>query len=117
MNRKQRRELNEVAKKAGTTLRKINKDPYTSVIVDNFLGVNWFGKTRKFPCFTIYYSPRDFPGKYVVRLFDANMPTRLVAVKNTLEDARATIPQDQQLPYMRFEASEKDAPSIVESWM
>lgn len=69
------------------------------------------------PLFTVYYSPTDFPGKYVVRLFDGPLPTRLLAVKDTLEDARAAIPQGPPLGFVRTERSKTDDPVILESWI
>ncbi len=98
-------------------MKQVNNDPSVSVICDNFLGVNWFEKVQVFPIFTIYFSPKDFPGKYVVRLFDADKPLRLIAVKDTLDQARATIPQEPPFGFLRVDRSEKDDPVIVETWL
>ncbi len=87
-----------------------------SVIVDNFHGVVWQEKTKSFPCFTVYFNPKDFPEKYVVRLFDGNKPTRLCAVKDTLEEARAAIPK-QPVEYLRVVREKNDDPVIVETWL
>lgn len=89
------------------------KDQSVSVVVNNFHGVDWHKKTKLFPAFTVFRSPIDFPGKYVVRLFDGNRPTRLVAIKDTLEDARATIPPI----YHMVPRSERDSHTIVETWI
>lgn len=89
------------------------KDRRVSIIVENFHGVDWHAKTKKFPVFVVYDSPEDFPGKFTVRLFFGEQPTRLVAVKDSLEEARKTIP-DIYIPVQR---SESDIPAIVETWL
>lgn len=89
------------------------KDRRVSIIVEDFHGVDWHEQTKVFPTFTIFEKPKDFPDKYVVRLFDGKQPTRLVAVKETLEAARATIPQI----FYRVPRSETDDPVIVETWL
>ncbi len=89
------------------------KDPSVNIIVDNFHGVDWWKKTKVFPIFTVFHSPKDFPGKYVVRLFDGKAPTRLLSVKDTLEEARQTIPP----LFKRVDRSPTDNPAIVEIWL
>ena len=98
-------------------MRKQLQDPHVNVILRDFHGVNWHEKTRILPNFTVFFNPQDFPGKYVVRLFDGNLPTRLLVVKNTLEEARAAIPQAPPLGFVRMERSPNDDPVIVEVWM
>lgn len=61
-------------------MRRVEKDAYTSIIADSFCGVNWHEKLKIFPVFTVYKNPRDFPGKYVVRLFDGTRPMRLITI-------------------------------------
>lgn len=97
-------------------LKKIEGDPNVNVIVDNFHGVNWREKVRM-PIFTVYKSPKDFPNKYVVRLFDGKKPLRLVTVKNTLEEARAAIQQGPPFLYTQIGRFEDDDPVIVETWI
>ena len=92
---------------------KLLKDQSVSIIVDNFHGVAWQEQTKVFPCFTVYKNPADFPDKYVVRLFDANKPMRLITVSDTLEAARNTIPPG----YLCTPRSQTDDPIIVETWM
>lgn len=70
------------------------------------------------PLFAIYYSPTDFPGKFVVRRFlvSANgmacdaIPS---GIAETLEGARAFVPQGC-IPIAR---SPGDVASIVETWL
>lgn len=93
--------------------RKMLKDQRVSVVVENFLGVDWHQKTKVFPNFVVFKNPKDFPDKFVVRLFDGQQPTRLVAVKDTLEEARATIPKI----FYKVPCSEKDDHIIVETWL
>ncbi len=92
---------------------KILKDKKISIIVTTFRGVDWYKQVKNFPCFTVYENPKDFPGKFVVRVFDGNIPLRLMTVSNTLEQARETIPHS----FYRFPRQETDDPIIVETWM
>jgi len=93
--------------------QKMLRDQSVSVIVENFHGVNWHEKLKTFPIFTLYHNPTDFPGKYVMRLFDGKNPTRLIAVKDTLEAARATVPKI----FYRVPRKDTDDPFIVETWL
>ena len=61
---------------------------------------------------TIYNSPSDYPGKFVVRKFDFDGPTDQVAEFNTLEEARKSIP-----PHLyRMPRFQDDDLPIVETW-
>jgi hypothetical protein len=102
----------EGAKGDPLTMRLL-KDRSVSIVVKDFHNVDWHKRTKVFPIFTIFKDPTDFPGKYVVRLFDGKQPTRLIAVKDTLEDARATIPKI----FYRVPRSERDNPVVVETWL
>lgn len=92
---------------------KMFKDQSVSIIVEDFLGVDWHKETAVFPNFVIFDSPEDFPGKFVVRLFDGTKPTRLIAVKRSLEAARKTIPEI----FIPVPRSETDKTAIVETWL
>lgn len=107
------KQKNRSGKKLTRKERQLLQNPAVSVIVDNFHGVNWWEKTKVFPAFTVFYNPRDFPGKYVVRLFDGKAPTRLMTVKDTLEAAHSSIPP----MFYRVDRSPEDDPVIVETWL
>lgn len=67
---------------------------------------------------TIFCSPRDYPGKYVLRRFDigpGQVKPALVpsAVGDTLEEVRKALP----IWLVCFPRGEQDVPTIVESWM
>jgi hypothetical protein len=68
--------------------------------------------------FTVYQSPRDCPGKFVVRRWvirggPAPVPTNDVVVCDTLDEAREFVPPG----LICFPRSEGDDPTIVETWM
>ena len=94
-------------------MRRVEKDAYTSIIADSFCGVNWHEKLKIFPVFTVYKNVRDFPGKYGVRLFDGTRPMRLITIRDTLDEARATIPEG----FYCVQKSPDDDPVIVETWL
>jgi hypothetical protein len=67
------------------------------------------------PQFVIYDSPKDHPGKFVVRMWRIGLqmgPTDTMAVFDTLEQARAFIP----LGLFCMTRSPEDDPVIVETW-
>jgi hypothetical protein len=64
--------------------------------------------------YTIYHSPADYPGKYVVRMHTVpGGVTDALAITKTLEDARAQVPPQASV---RWPRQEDDLPSIVEVW-
>ena len=68
---------------------------------------------RTMPMITIYDHPTDYPDSFVARVWDCNTPTHLIALADTLEAIRATIPPNMTcLPHM-----EGDDPCIVEVWL
>lgn len=66
------------------------------------------------PIITVYHNPADYTGKYVARLFDKDKPTSMVAVGDTYEEIKRTIPAAQLVNVGRDEV---DDPSIVEVWL
>jgi hypothetical protein len=80
----------------------------------------------------IYKSPRDYPGKFVVRAQDVfrDNPEPVsrpeCAVCNSLEAARAALPRYQTheregrtygFEFVRMERHPDDVPEIVETWI
>jgi hypothetical protein len=67
------------------------------------------------PQFVIYNSPKDFPGKYVVRMWLVGHrmgPTDLIEQFDTLEQAREFVP----LGLFCMPRADVDEPVIVETW-
>lgn len=68
---------------------------------------------RMMPMIAIYNRPTDYPEKYVARVWDCDTPTHLIAIADTLEGIRATIPPNMTcLPHMAG-----DDHCIVEVWI
>lgn len=69
---------------------------------------------------TIFASPADAPGRFVVRQFDVvqgqadPVPHEDATVHFTLESARNAVPDSADVCFQR---SPGDDPSIVETWM
>lgn len=67
--------------------------------------------------YTIYFSPDDKPGAFVVRRFllanGASTPTADVRVCGSLEEAREAVPGG----LICFARSPEDQPSVVETWL
>lgn len=82
-----------------------------TTIVENLEDVDFSG--LKFPFFVLYDHPSDFPDKIVVRVFDMDMPTNCVAVFNTLQEARAAMPEQ----FIRLARDPADDPVIIESYV
>jgi hypothetical protein len=72
---------------------------------------------RTFSIYTVYNSPDDCPGLFVVRRFIVGLGPAPVnngeaRKAKTLEEARALIPPG----LMCFPRDESDVPSVVETW-
>lgn len=65
------------------------------------------------PMFTIYRHPRDFPGYFVVRLFDMDRPTAITFLATTEDQAVMAIPQG----FVRLERNPADDPVIVATYV
>jgi len=61
----------------------------------------------------IYWSPRDVPGYWVMRRWDGLVPDRIGSIHNTLESARAMIPEH----CVKLHRSPNDDPAIYEVWL
>jgi hypothetical protein len=63
---------------------------------------------------TIYENPSDYPGKFVVRVWEDDGPEQEpAAVVDSLAQARAAIPGG----LMPFKRHPGDDPTIVETWL
>ena len=67
----------------------------------------------KFPMFTIYAHPVDYPDKYVARIFDLDHPTNMIALADSYESILKAIPTDRTINWGRTPI---DDPHIVETW-
>jgi len=80
--------------------------------LDDFLKIKLSSLVRV-PVIVIYKNQKDYPDKYVARLWDIkNKPTHYAVVKDTLEEVREAIPSGM----CRMGPSSKDDPVIVETW-
>lgn len=70
-------------------------------------------KSCRIPILTVYNSPKDFPGRFVIRLFDVDQPTMLYFVADTLEGVRAVVPHEMR----RLARHPDDDPCIVEVYV
>ena len=70
-------------------------------------------KLSTFPIICIYSSPKDYPGKYIARLWDVNTPTNIVAIAESLDEIRKTKPADMVI----MQRQPQDDPVIVETWI
>lgn len=75
--------------------------------------INEIIKGGKLPLITIYDNASDYPNKFVARLFIMDKPTRIVAIADTLEAIRSTIPEG----LYRMDKDKYDLPSIVETYL
>lgn len=81
-------------------------------IVETFDGEKIHTNIR-FPIICVYNKPTDYPNGYVARLWDMNIPTRIVATANTLEELREKKPADMYI----LPRSAEDDITIVETWI
>ena len=81
-------------------------------LVKDFYSVDF--SDLSMPLITIFFNPKDVPGKYVARVFDLNKPTDMMTIKDTLEDIRETIPPQFA---NRIPRTPEDHESVVEVWL
>lgn len=67
------------------------------------------------PMAVVYEKPQDFPDKYIVRIFDCNIPTNTLLIRDSLQDCREDITAAGFLACM--ERDSRDVLSIVETWI
>lgn len=83
------------------------------MILDTFVGIK-LNTMSTVPIITVYKKPKDYPDKYIARLWDINnKPTRFVVVADTLENIRRLVPKNMTC----IPPSEKDDPVIVEVYI
>lgn len=85
-----------------------NKD----LVVDSFGNVN-SAKLVKCPIIVVYEDPRDYPSKFVARLFNLAKPTKFIAISDSLEEVRKAIPPTM----VWFERFREDDEKVVECYM
>lgn len=62
---------------------------------------------------TVYNSPKDYPGKFVARRWELTTPTDDVIVADTLDEVRERLP----LGLYPLDRHPGDDPVIVETWL
>ena len=77
------------------------------------LNYAYLRKLCRIPILTVYNSPKDFPGRFVIRLFDVDQPTMLCFAADTLEAVRAVVPPEMR----RLARHPDDDPCIVEAYV
>ncbi len=83
------------------------------MILDTFVRVK-LNTLSSVPIITVYKKPKEYPDKFVARLWDVNnKPTNFVVIADTLENVRKLIPKNM----IRIPPSEKDDPVIVEVYL
>ena len=69
-------------------------------------------KSTRFPLICVYKNPKDYPGKYIARLWDVDRPTNIAAIAESLEEIREAKPPDMVI----MQRQPQDDPVIVETW-
>lgn len=82
-----------------------------TIIVESFANVD-FSKLFM-PVIVVYENPKDYPRRFVARLFDLDKPTRVAVVKETLDEVRKAIPRSM----VSIVRSKFDDPAIFEIWI
>ncbi|MDF2984911.1 MAG: hypothetical protein K0R50_421 [Eubacterium sp.] len=67
-------------------------DSSGDIILETFIDVN-LAPIANPPIIVVYNSPKDYPGKYVARLWNIkNKPTRMVVLSDSLAEIKKMIP-------------------------
>lgn len=67
----------------------------------------------KLPIIVLYEKPIDYPEHYVARLFNVNKPTKVIVIKDSLQELRKTIP----VHMLKINRSTLDESQIIESYI
>lgn len=81
--------------------------------VISFRNVDFSG--LKIPMIVVYERPRDFPDKYIARVFNCEIPTDVIIVRDSLQEIRDDITAAGFM--VCLERSQEDVLSVVETWM
>lgn len=84
-----------------------------TALIENFTHALIHHDKSDLKMITIYKNPKDFPGKYVARLFINGKATIVAMVKDDIEEIRELLPC-YCIPMQR---SLLDDPVIVETWI
>ena len=68
-----------------------------------------------FPSIAVYRHPDDFQNKCVARVFDLDMPTDTIMIKDTVEEIQEDIRRHTCMKF--FKRDEKDVPALVGTWI
>lgn len=91
----------------------MNMKNKADMILDTFVGVKLI-TLSSVPIIAIYKKPKDYPDKFVARLWDINnKATNFVVVAETLDKVRKLVPQNMTC----IPPSEIDDPVIVEVYL
>lgn len=86
------------------------------ILVDSFIEDLDLRTISNFPMISIYGNPKDYPGKYVARVFDIRpgevRATRYIMISENLEELRSAMPSE--LSFM--DKTPKDDPELLEVW-
>nr|DAL14526.1 MAG TPA_asm: hypothetical protein [Caudoviricetes sp.] len=66
----------------------------------------------KMPIVVIYYSPSDYPGIFIARLFDLEQGTRYIMQAELIQELRERLPAH----LTRSPRTDEDPGAIVETW-
>lgn len=67
------------------------------------------------PVIEVHESPSDYPGKYMARIFDVDVPTDIVMVKDTLAELQNDIRQHTDMIF--FTRGMEDVESLIGAWV
>lgn len=81
--------------------------------VSSIKQVNFNG--LRYPAIVIYENPSDYPEKYVARVFDIDVPTNIVMIKDTLAELQNDIREHTNMIF--FTRGTEDVETIVGVWM
>ena len=69
----------------------------------------------RLPAIAVHENPSDYPGKFMARIFDADIPTNIVMVKDTLEELQHDIRQNTNMVF--FTRGTEDVESMIGAWV
>lgn len=96
-------------------IKNVCRDDF-DILVDSFVEDIDLRTITNFPMISIYGKPKDYPGKYVARVFDVRpgevSATRYIMVSENLEELRNAMPSG----FSPVGKTPEDDPDLLEVW-
>ena len=83
------------------------------LIIDSISQIDM--RSLRLPEIAIHMHPSDYPNKYLARVFDREVPTNAIIIKDSLEELQKDIGENTNMVFL--ERTDKDVESMLGVWI